>query len=341
MLSRRSLLRRKTLLALVVSLTLVAATVFTASLFFRTPSSHAAGGGGGGGGCPSINAINNFLPSNDGLAAAFTLSDTNSDTILDTATYSFTSNDESPTDGVPGLIEYCVYPSQPPGNPNSATASYDSWNAVFGAIQGFFAFKRPDGNPSNVPFDGTTQPMGTATWNAPSAAPGTQTILLHINDADECQALYGGTSDTCFVFPGGENHQGACPNNEVACKQVVIDEAITTSPLTVPAFTQLHLHYLYIFNNSLGTNMYFRVPTPKTQDINSGGGKDYFGCEQIPDPAGSPGTWGTYPGWITSPGSFKLDFKQGGGTCNQSRFFLTANVTTVTLPPGGTITFAI
>jgi hypothetical protein len=42
--------------------------------------------------------------------------------------------------------------------------------------------------------------MGTATWSG--SAPTSQTILLHINDADECHNLYGvGTSDTCFVFP--------------------------------------------------------------------------------------------------------------------------------------------
>jgi hypothetical protein len=29
---------------------------------------------------------------------------------------------------------------------------------------------------------------------------GPQTILLHINDAEACTALYGGTSSGCFVY---------------------------------------------------------------------------------------------------------------------------------------------
>ena len=32
--------------------------------------------------------------------------------------------------------------------------------------------------------------------------PASQTIVLHINDAAECTALYGGETETCFVTPG-------------------------------------------------------------------------------------------------------------------------------------------
>jgi hypothetical protein len=40
--------------------------------------------------------------------------------------------------------------------------------------------------------------MGSATWSSTVPA---QTILLHINDPAECQALYGGGVNTCFIVP--------------------------------------------------------------------------------------------------------------------------------------------
>lgn len=276
------------------------------------------------GGCPSINAIGNFLPSAD-LSASFTLSDTDSDTINDTATYDFTSTNEivNPGDTVPGLIKYCVYPIQPPANPDNASALYDSWTTSFATIQGYFAFGRPGGNPTNVPFDGSTQTIGTAKWNAPTAAPTAQTILLHINDPTECDTLYGGNPGTCFVLPEDTTPPlHGCTGDTVACKEVVIDEADTSSPLTVPVNTKLHLHYTYLINNTTGDEMRFYIPGPKTKDINAGGGKDYFGCEQQPDPAtGTPGAFGAYLNYQGT--GLKLDFKAGSGVCDQSRFFLT------------------
>ena len=300
---------------------------------------------GGGGGCPNITSLGNFLSSNDGLAVAITLSDpafVGFDTL---ATYEFTSNDETPTDGVPGLISYCVYPEQPPGNPDGAAASAlgangDPWDEVFHTIQGYFAFQRPDGNPSNIGFDGSTVTIGTATWAA--GAPQEQVVLLHINDADECDALYGGDPGTCFVYPGNQPPpQGRCPGTTVACKEVVIDEAITSDPLTVPARTLLHIHYTYIIQNTLGVTMGFKVPTPGTKDVNSGGGKDYFGCEQLPDPSGAPGTWGAFPGTYQGLSAWKFTFSQSSGTCNQSRFTMVAYGGTVYLAPGESIVFTV
>src|SRR5262249_43325807 len=160
-------------------------------------------------------------------------------------------------------------------------------------------FTRDTGNPSNIPLNAantTASPitMGTATWPTGTAPDSNhQTIVLHINDAAECDALYGGNPGTCFVLPGGETPlPPTFPANTVACKSVIIDEACTADPLTVPAFTKLHIHYAYTIVNTLanGCSMVFDVPGPKTQDINSGGGKDYFGCEQQPDPnSNTPG----------------------------------------------------
>lgn len=295
----------------------------------------------GGGGCPGINAILNFKPSSL-VGAEFTLSGT-------TATYFFDSwVNTSPSNGVPGLIEYCVYPNQPPGNPDGGAvatatgANTDPFKAVFKDIQGYFAFTRGDGDPSNIPLDGRTNyQMGTATWA--SGAPAVQTILLHINDPVECGALYGTGSGTCFVYPtsgGGPPEEKLC-NGDPACKEVVITEACTGTPLTVPAFSLLHIHYTYVIvNQPTNTfNMIFNPPTPKTQDINSGGGKDYFGCEQIPDTSGAPGHAGTIGNYQNTGFNLNMDISPGQ-SCVQSRFFLTAP-SQIILTPDHYVTFTI
>jgi hypothetical protein len=305
----------------------------------------------GGGGCPNIKAIGNFKPS--GLVGASFSS------AGDTSTYFFDSVvDRSPiTDGVPGLISYCVYPSQPPANPDSADANAvganaDPFDVNFGSAQGFFSFTRGGGNPSNIPLDGTTNiQIGTAKWCKPDPItsactvfpPTAQDIVLHINDAAECDLLYGGDPGTCFVLPNGEEPppRGGCPGSTVACKSVIIDEAITSLPLTVPVKTKLHLHYTYLINNTTGEDMQFYIPGSKTKDINAGGGKDYFGCEQQPYQLGEPGALGSYPNDQFT--GLKLDFKAGSGVCDQSRFFLTnagANNPYV-LAPGGSIAFTV
>lgn len=312
------------------------------------------------GGCPSINGIASRQVDND-LSASFAL-DLNNEVV----TYTFTSTKATVTDGVPGLIAYCVYPNQPPGNPTTAAVDTGTNGAIgdntvpfttsFGSIQGFFAFIRAKGagNRGNIGFDGTTRTMGTATWpDAPGCitqpcgtAPSTQTILLHINDAAACQALYGGTANTCFVFPGGAPPPPPPPNcnGNPACKSVIIDEADEDDALTVPGNTLLHIHYTYVIvNQPTNTfNMIFNPPTSSTKDINTGGGKDYFGCEQKPDSAGTPGAWGDYPGYLGLLPGWDLNFVPASGNgCPQSRFFLTANPSTIILTPGQSITFNV
>jgi hypothetical protein len=321
------------------------------------------------GGCPNVKAIGNFLPSNDGLQASFTIDSTGT-----LATYIFTSNNESgeagASQGVPGLIEYCIYPSAPPGLPDSESASVsgansDAWGAGGQSAEGVFFFKRPDGDPSNVAFDGSTQTIGTATWCQPVSgvctihAPTVQTILLHINDPDECQALYGGTSNTCFVFPGEGSTPPppACEGNP-ACKTAQIFDSngnefttpgncssVTTEPcVQVPLDTELFINYTYeIINqpaNPSGLTMTFKFPPAKT-DINNGGGKDYFGCEQLPDESGFPGAWGLFT--ITDPESnvWNFNLTQSSGACNQSRFTLLPNKQTIIYALGNFITFAV
>jgi hypothetical protein len=150
-------------------------------------------------GCPTSNSIGNRLPS-DLVGASFT-------TAANTATYKFDSlvdrEVDVVSDGIPGLIEYCVYPGpQPDGGVTTSAigANGGAWSDPPGFDN--FSFNRPDGNPSNVPLDGTTGiTMGTATWTG--GVPQNQVIVLHINDADECDALYDEGSETCFVLPKG------------------------------------------------------------------------------------------------------------------------------------------
>jgi hypothetical protein len=160
------------------------------------------------GSAPAVAAENNCpravptgWPSDEKLEASYSISG-------ETATYMFGSEDESPSGGVPGLIAYCVYPGSAPDSvevaPGLTGANGEEWVDPPGFDN--FSFKRPDGNPSNIPFDGTKGiTMGSAAWSA--GPPEDQTIVLHINDESECSVIYGGNRETCFVQPSsGQQH---------------------------------------------------------------------------------------------------------------------------------------
>lgn len=149
--------------------------------------------GHGNSACPSSHALGSFQPA-DNVAAGFS----NNGNVT---TYSFASVNEHPTDGVPGMIKLCIYPT-----PVAALTAHDveatgangaPW--IFRGDSGGFSFGRPDGDPSNIPLDGTTTEIGTATWDQ---VPTKQTILLHINDPTVCANLYGGNPGSCFVTSG-------------------------------------------------------------------------------------------------------------------------------------------
>jgi hypothetical protein len=75
-----------------------------------------------------------------------------------------------------------------------------------------FAFVRPGGDKTNIPLDGKTTTMGTATW---STVPTSQDIILHINDPATCASLYGaGTSLTCFVKPSKLSTRPICDKGD-------------------------------------------------------------------------------------------------------------------------------
>jgi hypothetical protein len=339
-----------------------------------------------GGGCPDIHAVPGNFQFDPFIGADFTSSvDTVGSTV--TFTYNFSANpafDEGysssnyPGGGVPGLIEYCIYPSQPPGNPpllsgGSVTSVVQEGGQTWKSgeqIQGYFEFKRWDGDPSNIPIplnDSVSElEIGTASWpvtldgggNVTGGAPTSQTLLLHVNDPLVCAALYpNGGSSTCFVQPGlthGGPNPKLCTGGEV-CKSVDVsgDGVDPSDPFTVPVNTLLNLVYTYTIVNNLSppANMLFFPPTNSTSDINSGGGKDYYGCEQVdvPSPNGTPGTWNkqflNYQNAYPAPG-FVLDTQLKTGNCSQSFFFYTAGTpqhpgNAIVLGPSESVTFTI
>jgi hypothetical protein len=128
------------------------------------------------------------------------------------STYTFTSVDTGSTKGVPGLIEYCVFPGAENTLPDSVTVDEtpktgaEGFDASFFEDpacpeEGCFSFHRNKGNESNIPLDGTTRTMGTATWKAGAPPAAEQAIILHINDEAECNRL-GENAETCWVLPG-------------------------------------------------------------------------------------------------------------------------------------------
>src|SRR5438132_5703182 len=89
----------------------------------------------GDSGCPNENALGNQLE-DPNVAASYTAAG-------GVATYSVTSPNESPTGGIPGLIEYCVYTEAP----DSTSALYANLHGAWttGSGGGFFDFERSDG----------------------------------------------------------------------------------------------------------------------------------------------------------------------------------------------------
>lgn len=183
----RTLSRRR---VLAVSLAAVTATTTLFAIAGTAGPAAAAVGSG----CPA-SKVARSIPTASNVAAGFSNSGS-------TTTYTFSSlTNEHPVGGVPGLIRYCVYPSPsalPTGHTVNATgANGAKWLYAAGAKN--FAFVRPGGNKSNIPLNGKTTTMGTATWGT---LPASQAIVLHINDLAVCASLYGsGTPATCFVKP--------------------------------------------------------------------------------------------------------------------------------------------
>lgn len=316
---------------------LLAILVLSGAALALTPSgaAPAKGGGGGssggGGGCPDSNAVANFNVSS--LVGASMLQNGS------TWTYFFSSfQNLNSSGGIPGLIEYCVYTSPLPGSATAVAVGADgsALGTVAKSNQGYFGFDRANGDPSNVPLNGTLDTeMGTASWNG--SGPGNQTILLHINDPAECQALYGSGS-TCFVLPGAPPTPAPCGGNPV-CKTLTIDEATSTSPLTVPRDTILHLHYTYTISDAASNNftMEFLAAAPGGTTT---GVKDAFTCEQAVDPNATPSAYGIYHNYSGTGLDLRLS-QSSDPTCPRPVFMLASHSGAVTLHPGQSISFTI
>ena len=162
--------------------------------------------------CPDINSTENFYYQSDIVnASAF---------FAGPGKLQFTINsfDQDSDDGIPGVIELCVYPEfgrAPSGittNPNIDPANEDLFWQDNTGNDGVFSFRRTTGDKSNVPMDGEIYFIGQATWSLPPA-PSVE-ILLHIYNADVCPEVTGEKKDvSCWVRPQCEPNPDSLPSN--------------------------------------------------------------------------------------------------------------------------------
>ncbi|MGN6202861.1 MAG: hypothetical protein ACTHNY_10730, partial [Solirubrobacterales bacterium] len=185
-----------------------------ALVLMLAPAANAAESGEG---CPNGNPSSR--PESNKVAASLKSSGL-------TTTYEFSSVNAKGSGGIPGLIEYCVY--YPEGEdptvkvnetPGTGAQGFDGTFFQDPPTYEAFGFQRGGGNPTNIPFDGTTRTMGTATW--PKTLPANQIIVLHINDEAECKRL-GLNSETCFVSPGTIEEEEEPPADNLTATKTAI-----------------------------------------------------------------------------------------------------------------------
>lgn len=291
-------------------------------------------GGSSSGGCPNANAIGNFLPTSI-VGASFSSSG-------GTSTYFFNSlTNTNSTSGIPGLIQYCVYPTTLPlsATPTATGADGSAFTLSVGTHQGYFGFGRATGDPSNIPLSGQIGvKMGTASWSG--SPPTNQSIVLHINDAAICQGLYGSGS-TCFVWPAGSMNPvcGGAP----ACKTISSPQAISTNPLTIPNMTQVQLQFTFTIVNQPGNpyNMEFTPYNASTPAKDWTGVFDTFTCLELTDPNGTPASYGNYADY-QGTGLNMLFSHTANATCSRPVVTL-ANLgsSAIVLAPGQSLTFTV
>ena len=142
-------------------------------------------------------------------------------------TYSVTTVNKSPSDGVPGVISLCVYPNAGDTSGMAGVVSlFDSWLAGISCSSNCAGAVRPNGNPTNIPMDGSTQDVLQVTY---STLPTTSLVVLHINDQAECTALFGVNENTCFVLPEA---QISLVTQEIVGGQTHVNDTVTVTDLT-------------------------------------------------------------------------------------------------------------
>jgi hypothetical protein len=221
-----------------------------------------------------INCVNSNALGNQATSNVVQASFTNNGPVT---SYSFTSNNEGSNNGVPGLIDYCVYAGTPPTSelPVSGSTSVvgndgTPWEYDTNADHAF-GFTRPGGNPTNVPLDGTTVAMGNAQWSG--NAPAAQVIVLHINDPAACQAAYpnNGAVSTCFVTPGtgGGGGGGGGGNKDLTVSKTAAPSFKRTFAWTIAKAVDkttikkiggtATFNYTVTVGHDAGTDSYFKV----------------------------------------------------------------------------------
>ena len=153
--------------------------------------------------CPNYNGvtIGGAAPAISPSLLAFSTSGTNP------ITYSAVTTNQSPSMGIPGIIEYCVYPNG--GNIGIVTSgtpiyvgAVGPWIAKANCGGTCWEFDRDGGgDPNNIPLNGATVTVGSLLYNT---LPSSSLIVFHINWLAECQALNSplDPSNTCFVTVG-------------------------------------------------------------------------------------------------------------------------------------------
>jgi hypothetical protein len=233
-----------------------------------------------------------------------------------TLTYTFSSVNESPSGGAPGLIDYCVYPTgSSPLLPDSHTVVATGSNSsawVYDTSSDSFSFARPNGGGTadNIPLNGATVTMGTGTWSG--NVPTSQVILLHVDDPAECSALYGSGTLTCFVLPG--------------TPQTAKD--LTVSKTATPSFTKT---YTWGITKS--------VAPPTKQTIAVGGTATFNYTVEVTHDSGTDSNW-MVTGKITvsNPNGFEDIVANVSDAINNGGICTVTGGTNVTVPAGKSVT---
>ena len=218
-----------------------------------------------------------------------------------TVNYKFSSVNLSSSGGVPGLIEYCVDTTS---QPTSLAVSYPNWtDSSLPATP--FGFGRTGGNPNNVPFDGNTYTIGSATWTG--SVPTSQTIFLHVNDPVFCNAYNG--SSTCFVKPG-----------------LVVGKDLTVSKTATPSFTRT---YTWGITKNVDQTK---------QTIAAGGTATFNYTVGVTHDAGTDSGWqvtGTIT--VSNPNGFDVSSVNVTDTIDNNGICNVTNGSNVTVPANGSL----
>lgn len=114
--------------------------------------------------------------------------------------YAKSATDKSPSSGIPGFREVCVYSSI---GATSANSLWSYWGVKKITPHIEFRGEEGGGDKENIPFDGNIHAVGTIQWNA---VPQNIRTLVHVKSAELCP---GEPDESCFLQP--PNPPGVVP----------------------------------------------------------------------------------------------------------------------------------